>query len=230
VAQALAKTFLWSWGRRSEVVGLQWEQIRIVGKEIHFATIGKWGVEKWFRIPNDLHVELEKLRIESPFIFAAYNDQLRQFHSQGSHPHCDRLIATQFSPENLGDWFYRRMVEWSESLPRGRAYTHIFRKTSLQYARNGEDVNREVAKDARLSEAVMMNNYVRETDEVLRRASNRTYHRILSSLEPSVASRYGHPVPQKTREQLEADHAIATEKRDWAEAARIATELSQGWG
>lgn len=200
-----------------------------MGKEVHFKTIGKRGVEKWFRISNTVHQELEQLRTESPFVFAIYSDELRQHHAQGPHSHCDRLIADQFSPDNLGNGFYRQLVEWSESLPRGRAYIHIFRKTSLQYARSGEDVNREVARDARLSESVMMSNYVRETDEELRRASNRTYHQILSSLEPSVASRYGHPMQPKKGEELEAELAIATGEKNWDEAARIATELSLGW-
>jgi hypothetical protein len=79
----------------------------------------------------------------------------------------------------------------------GHACTHIFRKTRLRYARSGEDVNRDVAKDARLSEAVMMNHYVRETDAELRRSSNRTYNRILSSLAPMVATRCGQLVSQK---------------------------------
>ena len=230
VATALAKTFLWSWGRRSEVVSLQWDQIRLVGKEVHFDTIGKWGVKKWFRIPIELHDELQKMRTSAPYVFAAYNEQIRRHHIQGPHPHCDRLIASQFSPDNLGDWFYRRLVEWSQSLPRGRAYTHIFRKTSLQYAKSGEDVNREVAKDARLSESVLMTSYVKETDEDQRRASNRTYNRILSSLGPLVATRYGHPVQQRSREELEAAHAEATAAKNWSEAARIASELSEGWG
>ena len=140
------------------------------------------------------------------------------------------MISLDFSPDNLGDWFYRRLVEWSVSLPRGRAYTHIFRKTSLQYARKGEDVNREVAKDARLSERVLMTSYVRETDEELRNASNRTFNRILCSLGPLVATRYGQPSQQKSREELEAEHASATAAKNWTEAARIANELSQGWG
>ena len=58
LAPTLTKTFLWSWGRRSEVVSLKWQQIRLVGNEVHFKTIGKRGVEKWFRIPNTVHQEL----------------------------------------------------------------------------------------------------------------------------------------------------------------------------
>ena len=230
VASALAKTFLWSWGRRSEIVSLRWDEFRPVGNEYHFNTIGKWGVEKWFRIPEGLFQEIQRIRTNSQFVFAAYSEQLRKFHLEGPRPYDARMISLDFSPDNLGDWFYRRLVEWSVSLPRGRAYTHIFRKTSLQYARKGEDVNREVAKDARLSERVLMTSYVRETDEELRNASNRTFNRILCSLGPLVATRYGQPSQQKSREELEAEHASATAAKNWTEAARIANELSQGWG
>lgn len=41
----------------------------------------------------------------------------------------------------------------------------MFRKTTLRYGRRGEDINRQVASDARVSEST---NYVKETDEELR--------------------------------------------------------------
>lgn len=53
-------------------------------------------------------------------------------------------------------------------------------------------MNRQVAADARLSEGVMMTNYVKETDEQMRAKSNRMYRRILASLDLKVAQRYGH--------------------------------------
>jgi hypothetical protein len=92
-------------------------------------------------------------------------------------------------PSNLANWFYKKLKAWSRTLPKGYATTHIFRKTSLQYARNGEDINRQVAQDARVSEAVLMTHYVQETDEQRRAKSNRTYERILASLSPEVARR-----------------------------------------
>ena len=50
-AESMLKVYVWSWARREEVAGLKWEDLRIVGDEFHFDTVGKWGVEKWFRIP-----------------------------------------------------------------------------------------------------------------------------------------------------------------------------------
>jgi len=47
----MLKVFVWSWARREEVAGLKWDDLRVVEDEIHFDTVGKWGIEKWFRIP-----------------------------------------------------------------------------------------------------------------------------------------------------------------------------------
>ena len=181
-------------------------------------------------MPSNLHDALAGISYDSPHDFAAHADQLRQHHLHGPYSHYNRLISTPFVARNRGDWFYRQLVEWSESLPGGHAHTHIFRKTSLQYARSGEDLNREVAKDAKLSESVLMTNYVQETDEEMRRASNRTFNRILSSLGPVIATRYGQPIRKKSREELEAELIGLTAEKNWAEVARIAAELNQSWG
>ena len=230
VAPVLAKTFLWSMGRRSEITSLRWSDERCVGDEIHFHLIGKWGVERWFQIPAGLHDELKEIRADSPFVFASFNRQLVEFHEQSIPRNSVGLVKRDFVPENLGDWFYRQIVEWSKTLPNGHVSTHVFRKTSLQLARRGADINHEVARDACLTKSVMMTNYVREYDEEMRAASNRTFDRILKSLGPHLAVRYGYLVPSKSREELEIEHAQATAARDWGSAARIATELAKGWG
>ena len=225
VAASVAKVCLWSWGRKSEVMGLKWEDLRVVGSEHHFKVVGKWGIDKWFRIPEPLYLELLSSRTASPFVFAAYNDQLRRFHESGRRPWMALRVAGQFQPENLGDWFYERVITWSKSLPKGPAYLHIFRKTSLQYARSGEDLNRQVSSDARLGEGVMMTSYVEETDEEMRAKSNRTFRRIAASLPPAVADRYGFVEPgiDPLRERLDA--AIAN--RNWSLASQIAAELEK---
>ena len=192
VAVALAKLCLWSSGRRAEVTGLAWRSLRVVGNEYHFEIVGKWGVEKWFRIPEGLYRELLQFKTQSPYVFAAYNEQLRRFYEGSHRPGTAAMVLAEFAPECLGDWFHERLLDWSKSLPKGRATPHVFRKTSLQYARSGEDVNRQVARDARVSESVLMTNYVKETDEQIRQMSNRTFYRILASLPPEVARRYGH--------------------------------------
>lgn len=225
VATLLAKLCLWSSSRRAESVGLQWSSLRIVGNEYHFEIVGKWGVEKWFRIPDRLYQELLQIKTNSPYVFAAYTEQLRRFYERSKRPTLAHLVGAEFSPECLGDWFHERIVGWSKALPKGRASMHVFRKTSLQYARTGLDVNRQVAKDARVSECVMMTNYVKETDEEMRQASNRTFHRILASLTPDVARCYGHVEvgPSSLEQQLQA----AIVAKNWPLVAELSARLAQ---
>ena len=206
-------------------MGVKWEDLRVVGSEHHFKIIGKWGIDKWFRIPEPLYQELLSSRTPSPFVFAAYNDQLRRFREAGRRPWMALRVAGQFQPENLGDWFYERVIAWSKSLPKGPAYLHILRKTSLQYARGGEDLNRQVSSDARLGEGVMMTSYGEETDDEMRAKSNRTFRRIAASLPPTVAERYRFAEPgiDPLRERLDA--AVAS--RNWSLASQIAAELEK---
>jgi integrase len=224
-AVVLAKVFLWSWGRKREVMGLRWDDLRVVGDEYHFESVGKWGIDKWFRVPEHVYQDLLEIRTDSPFVFAAYNEQLRQFHQQGKRPWLAQKVHGEFNPGNLGDWFYNRIAEWSQSLPGGGASIHVFRKTALQYARSGEDVNRLVASDARVSENVMMTNYVKETDDEMRRKSNRTFQRIIASLPPDVAEGYGYVERAKSLLQLNLETALADQ--NWDLAARLIAELAR---
>jgi hypothetical protein len=118
---------------------------------------------------------------------------------------------------------YRQVRKWSNNLPRGSAYLHVFRKTSLRFARKGEDLNRLVASDASLTTAVMTASYTEEEDEELRHRSNRTYRRILTSLPVAVASRYGYV--DKPSDRLIERLDSARTQEGWKEVARLAKEL-----
>ncbi len=228
VAPAIAKVCLWSWGRKSEVMGLRWDQLRSVAGEHHFEIVGKWGIDKWFRIPDLLYRELLALKTNSPYVFGIYKQQLRQFHERGPRPWLAQRVSDEFEPDNLGDWFYERVQDWSKDSPDGRAYLHIFRKTSLQYARSGEDLNRQVASDARLGVSVMLTSYVKESDEEMRAKSNRTYRRIVASLPPEVAERYGYVEAgiDPLVERLQA----AVARQEWGLASQITAELQRREG
>ena len=224
VIGTLAKVFLWSSGRRLETANLTWDDLRRVGGEYHFYMNGKWGVEKWFRVPDALFQELQAIRTDSPHLFAAYTDQLRGFYERTNQPGKARKVLAEFDPANLANWFYKKLVRWSGSLAKGHATTHIFRKTSLQYARCGEDINRAVAKDACVSEGVMMTNYVREADEQMRARSNRTFHRIVASLSPVVAQRFGHAEVAPSDLERRLQSAIAA--KDWSAARELSALLA----
>ncbi len=217
---------MWSWSRLSEFAGLKWDDVRIVGDETHPEIIGKWGVEKWARIPTGLHQELLTLKCESPYVFGAYSHQLRAFYEDSKRRTIACKVGREFNPRAFADWFQARIPNWATATGNAHATPHVFRKTSLQHARVGEDINQRVAMDARLNTSVMMKHYITERDEELRQASNRTYRRILASLPPEVAFRYGY-VAENGSAQLEAKLKAATEAGDWTLVAELAAELAR---
>lgn len=224
IAVMLAKFFLWSSCRQQEAAGLRWSSMRRIGTEIHFEIIGKWGVERWVRVPFGLFLDLDAARTANEYVFAGYTEQLRQHHQNSLRPDNARRVGMEFKPQCLGDWFADRIDDWSAKLPKGHAHTHVFRKTSLQYARIGEDINRQVAKDARVGESVLMTSYVKETDEQLRQASNRTFGRILASLPANLARRCGHAGGNG---EMEEQLRQAIEGKNWELAAVLTTRLAR---
>jgi integrase len=225
VAPRMVKVFLWSACRLSEVAGLRWEAVRRAGDEVHFEIVGKWGIERWFRVPAGLARDLEAVRTTSPYVFAAYNPQLRAYHERSQRADFAARVGGEFSPQCLGDWFADRMEEWSAGQPGGHAHAHVLRKTTLQFARLGEDINRQLAADARVGEGVMMASYVRETDEQLRAASNRTYARIVAAFPAELAARLGFERPQPINpDEEEIKKAVAA--RDWVRVAELTAKLA----
>jgi integrase len=225
VAAAVAKVLLWSGARRDEVMGLTWDQYRAVQGEHHFSICGKHGVRRWFRVPSAVYREIDALRAPSDrHLFAAYPDQLRRHHGAGPMPYLVKTVGESFDAVCLGDWFYERVREWSAKLPKGAAYIHIFRKTVLQFALEGEESDRKVAADARVSERVMLGHYTDKTDVLLHARSNATYLRLLAALPDDVAMRYGYerPAASPMEERLRA----ATEAGNYELVARLATEMA----
>lgn len=222
IAATAAKIFLWSASRKEEVTGLTWDALKCVDGEYHFAIVGKAGVERWLRIPEAVYNELVAFRTESPFVFAAYTKQIRE--ANADNIGCLKKIRTDFLPQNFGRWFYERVKQWSRKHSDGKDYVHIFRKTSLQYARRGEDINLRVAEDARVSERVMTTSYVEETPEELRARSNRTFERIAASLPTKIAFKYGHHVDHRTLLERQLQEAVAN--KDWEKVRQFSGELT----
>ena len=223
-APAFVKVMLWSWARRLEVSSLRWIDERKVGSECHFQSIGKWGVTKWFRIPESLREELEPLRAKSEFVFGGFPQRLQEFHVQHGGTAAARRVRMDFVPENVGDWMYHQIKNWSATLPNGSAYLHVFRKTTLQFALSAEHIQKSVADDASISAAVLMSNYAHVADEELRHKSNRTYQRIRNGLSSEVASRYGWNTRRSDEILERLDQARL--KGDWESVARLAQELA----
>jgi hypothetical protein len=223
-APAFVKVMLWSWARRLEVSSLRWTDERRSGQESHFESTGKWGVTKWFRVPDALRNDLELLKNGSEFVFGCYPEQLRDFHLRRGDSFAARQVRQDFTPENVGEWMYRQVFEWSQSLPKGAAYLHVFRKTALQHALSGEHIEQAVAEEASVTPAVMRASYARASDEEFRRMSNRTFRRIRSSLPVDVATRYGYE--EKPADRLMEQLDLARSQGDWKTVARLAKELS----
>jgi len=224
-APAFAKVMLWSWARRLEVSSLRWSDERTFGTESHFESTGKWGVTKWFRIPESLREELESIKNGSEFVFGCYPDELRDFYLRREDLFAVRQVRSDFAPENLGEWMYRQVYNWSQSLPKGSAYLHVFRKTALQHALSGEHIEKAVAEEARITPAVMRASYARPTDEEFRRMSNRTFQRIRNSLPIDVAIRYG--LKETPADRLAEQLDLARSQGDWMLVARLAEELAR---
>ena len=101
----------------------------------------------------------------------------------------------------------------------------MLRKTVLQFARVGEDASRSLAKDARVSEGVMMTHYVKEEDLQFRTASNAMYQRLCLSMTPEVARAFGHE--HSPTAVLEQRLREAVGSRNWSLAGEITKKLAK---
>lgn len=225
VAASFIKMCLWTSCRREEISELRWSHFRRVSStELHFYVKGKWRVERWVRLPSKVVEQVESFRTKSDFVFDAYSQQLHRFYLKRGRNSAAKRVRMDFDPQNFGEWMYRQIKDWQMATGRDNVYLHVFRKTGLQLARQGEDVNRELAADAAVSEGVMMASYVTEADLELRNRSNRMYRRLVQRLPGEVARRYGYDASQ--REQLAKDLNTALQISDWATVAKLASELA----
>jgi hypothetical protein len=224
VAALFAKVSLWMWARRLEVASLTWESLRVVRGQYHFDFVGKWGVRKWARIPVGLYKELRSIKATGQFVFAAYIDQLRCHYAD--RPVMAQKIGRTYNPTAFADWFHDKLVEWSASAPNGHATQHAFRKTGLQLAYRGGVADTKIAADASITESVMLDHYVDDTDEELLLKSNRTFDRIVSSLPLNVAERYGYSAEEEGV-GIEAILKAAIERQDWDGASQLLERLKK---
>ncbi|WP_145093252.1 hypothetical protein [Anatilimnocola aggregata] len=225
-AAVAVKTCLWTWNRVAELANLSWDDCKQIGQECHFSILGKWNKLKWARLPLGLVEELRAIRTNSPFVFAAYSKQVRSHYLHAGQNGIAAQVNAEYSPEAFVSWFQDRIKQWAVATGRKEVTVHVFRKTSLQNAKRGEDVNRLVAKDAKLSEAVMTGYYTSEEDEEMRHASNRSFHRLVLSLSHEVASRYGYR-PENKLTDLKERLTAATAVEDWSLVGQLAAELSR---
>ena len=124
VLALLAKVSSGPCGRRAEVAGLDVVGLRIVGGEYHFEIVGKWGVEKWFRVPagalrRTCRRYAPTARSSSPPTTINCGDFYERDEPDRQWP---GEVAAEFKPVNLGDWFYTNGSSTGRgSLPNGHA-------------------------------------------------------------------------------------------------------------
>ncbi|MFM8536901.1 MAG: hypothetical protein ACKOES_02360 [Planctomycetaceae bacterium] len=145
---------------------------------------------------------------------------LRAHHKARGNLKAARKVM-DFSPRNAGRWFYERIKAWSS----GNSYVHMLRKTIMQMARAGEDVNLAVAKDASVTKGVMLGHYVSEDDPEMRAKADRMYRRICDGLTPKVAEAFGHR--RSGTEELERQLRDAVAGKDWERAKRLSSQLAK---
>ena len=83
----------------------------------------------------------------SPYVFAAYTEQLREHYRRGPYPQTAKIVGAEFDPELLYRWLHTKIRKWADVMGRERASHHSFRKTGLQTVKRGDNRNEEVAKD-----------------------------------------------------------------------------------
>lgn len=222
VSASLAiKCLLWSAARRDEISSLRWDNLRLIDGEVHFDIVGKWGKRKWFRVPKLIYEGLLEIKTASPFVFSSYPDELRT-HWQKTQPKFVSKVRVNFSHKNFGEWLYERVSNWSKA-EGNPAYLHVFRKTGLQFAVDGEGEDRRVADDAQVSHRVMTTHYTSEQDRHFRAKSNRTFYRIARSLPEDVLRTYGYIPEAGVTIQQQLDEAYR--RKDWAEVRRLSDVL-----
>ena len=227
IVSIAVKICFWTWNRLSELTNIRWDHLRSFDGDYHFEIIGKWGVEKWARIPTKLFNELETMRVQgNPFIFAAYNEQLRCHHLTKGKPNDAKLVGTDFNPVALGEWLQVKIADWAKDCGWEHAHPHVIRKTSLQRARVGEDINRKLAEDARLGAGVMLASYVVEGDNEHRQRSDRMYWRLTKALPPNLVEQFGFTQAQPN-ELLKMEIQKAMARGDWKNVALLSLELSR---
>jgi integrase len=224
-APLFAKVSLWIWARRSEVATLRWDNLRMVNGKPHFDFVGKWMVRKWARIPTGLYRELLQIRSDNPYVFAAYNEQLRSHYSKIKNTVAANKVGEHYNPTAFADWFHGKLVEWSKTAPNGHATQHAFRKTGLQFAYRGGMADAKIASDASITKSVMLDHYVDDTEEELCLKSNRTFERLLNSLPLKVAQRYGY-IPELEGDGFTDVLKAAIERQDWQGAKEVLEQLS----
>jgi hypothetical protein len=113
------------------------------------------------------------------------------------------------------------MKDWSK----GKGTVHMLRKTTMRYARAGQDLNEALARDASVTASVMLGHYAPNEDPNMRASSNRMFRRIRDGLGLTVAKAFGYE--ESPTEALEQRLREATIAKDWELVGRLSADLAR---
>jgi len=220
-----AKVSLWACGRLEEMTELRWDWLDSEGYITIPGMKAKWGKGKTFRIPNDLAAELHSYRNGSPFVWAGYVEQLRDFHKTTGHG-ASALKVKAFAPQRLRVSFQKWIAAWAKAGKAGRGLSHhAFRRTGLQWSREGQlrATEGDYAKAANVSLNVADKSY---TTKPQRLWADLAYRNIAGELVPDqeLAERMGLGPVSAPTVAVEAVKA-AMGRNDFDEAARLLAHL-----
>lgn len=180
LASLFARFSLWSCGRLEEMTMLRWDWFDSDGYIKIPDSVAKWGKGKTVRIPPALLEEIQAYRIENPFVWAGYVDQLREYHRVlGHHGSVHKIQG--FAPQRFRGVCQKWIGEWAiESKVEGLSH-HAFRRTGLQWSREEQirKAEAEYAEAANVNKGVADKSYTRRPE---RDWADVSYRNIASEL------------------------------------------------
>lgn len=225
LASLFARVSLWSCGRIEEMTELRWDWVGADGYVAIPDDAAKWGKGRTVRLPSGLLREIERHRVAGPYVWAGYVDQLRAYHrTAGNHSSSHKI--RDFTPLRMRGLFQKWVGEWArESKAEGLSH-HAFRRTGLQWSREGQlrAAEGDYARASNVGLAVADKHYTSRperlwADVVFRNIAGEIAGdeglAALMGLEPDVE------LPARTKEAVLA----ALARNDLEEAAKLLARL-----
>lgn len=216
-----AKASLWSCGRITEMTELRWDWIDDEGYVTIPDDSAKWGKGKVIRLPAKLLSQIREHRNGSHLVWAGYVDELRAYHQTDGHRASAHKLK-DFAPVRLRVCFQKWIKEWAGSVKAPGLSHHAFRRTGLQWSREGQLRSSEgqYAKALNVSREVADTHYTRKPQHLW---ADLTYRNIASELaeDRELADLMGLGELGEVRPVTPQDVQEALGRNDLREAARL---------
>lgn len=222
-----AKTSLWACGRLEEMTELRWDWVDSAGYISIPDDAAKWGKGKAVRVPPAFLAELQRHRSDSPFVWAGYVEQLRDYHlTRGHRASAHKLKG--FAPQRLRVTFQKWIAEWGDDSKATDGLSHHnFRKTGLQWSRENQlrSTEGDFARAANVTLDVAKKHYTTTPQRIW---ADLVFRNIASELgkDEELAVMMGFEKATAPITPMDAVQA-AINAGDWDEAARLLKRLKE---